>query len=680
MAWSGFIVRPFGKRQVRPAQGGEPYEVDFDRVQALLIAPAMVLAGIRGGTTGEVVAAGNIREDMFQLLAHADVVVADISLHNANVFYELGARHALRQRRTFMIRYAGDEVPFDLKTDRYLEYDRADPAASVAALAAGLKATLADRERVDSPIFALLPALKPPSIKDLVPVPQGFVEALRWAEENRRVGHLVLLGQEASQLPWGAEGLRRAALALRALNAFEPARDAYEAVRTRLDRDLDADIKLGTIYQRLGDLASSDSAIERALGYPEISARERAETLALRASNAKTRWKSAWGNASGAQAGERALHSNFLTQACDDYAAAFDADLNHFYSGINALTMSRLRVELASAFPEVWTDGFDSDKDAQRALDALDAELQDLRGAVALSVQRQQRRAAADPAQQRWADCSSADVLLLRKERVPRVVAAYRRALEGGRAEYFEVVARQWQLFAALGLYGEHLAALNPLLADLGYQPAVAGQASTAPRVVLFAGHRIDDPGRAKPRFPAAMEGVARQAIHDRLLAQRALWPADTPLLGIAGGASGGDILFHEVCHELGIATELYLAMPPAEFINASVRVDGAPGWIDRFHAIRQRCEAGGRLHLLGTGADLPDWLSPLPDYSIWERNNRWMMQSALAYGADRLRLMVLWDGQAGDAPGGTQHMVDVAKAAGAGVEPLDTRALFGLA
>ena len=126
MAYSGFIVRPFGKRTIRPASGDAPYEVDFDRVQRELIAPAMEAAGIRGSTTEVIAAAGNIREDMFQMLAHADLVVADISVHNANVFYELGARHALRDKHTYLIRYAtGDEVPFDLKTDRYLAYPRA---------------------------------------------------------------------------------------------------------------------------------------------------------------------------------------------------------------------------------------------------------------------------------------------------------------------------------------------------------------------------------------------------------------------------------------------------------------------------------------------------------------------------------------------------------------------------
>jgi hypothetical protein len=52
--------------------------------------------GFEGRTTQGIAKAGNIREDMFRLLVTADLVIADISIHNANVFYELGIRHALR--------------------------------------------------------------------------------------------------------------------------------------------------------------------------------------------------------------------------------------------------------------------------------------------------------------------------------------------------------------------------------------------------------------------------------------------------------------------------------------------------------------------------------------------------------------------------------------------------------
>ena len=73
-----FIVRPFGTK------GG----IDFEAVDEKLIQPALKEAEITGGTTGSILEAGNIREDMFQLLLVADLVIADISIHNANVFYE----------------------------------------------------------------------------------------------------------------------------------------------------------------------------------------------------------------------------------------------------------------------------------------------------------------------------------------------------------------------------------------------------------------------------------------------------------------------------------------------------------------------------------------------------------------------------------------------------------------
>lgn len=685
------MVRPFGVRKIVPSKG-EPYQVDYERVQRELIDPAMRAAGIDGATTEVIIEAGNIREDMFQLLAHADIVIADISLHNANVFYELGARHALRPRRTFMIRFTGDEVPFDIKTDRYLGYDRDNPGAAVAALTAGLKATLAAKDRIDSPIFNLLPALKAPSIKDLVPVPKAFREELAWALENKRIGHLVLLGEEANALPWGAEGLRGVAAALFSLKAFDASRQAWEAVRTRLDHDLEADLKLGTLHQRLKNLAASDSAIERALSdHPDIAPPQRAEALSLRGSNAKQRWLDSWpAGLQPAELGPVALASDHLRQAAEAYTQAFDADLNHFYSGINALAMTRMQLELAEAHPDAWTDSFTSDKDAERALDALNERVGDLSGAVALSVRRAEQALPPASDDARWARCSVADAQLLRKERAARVSAGYRRALEGVPPFFFDSVNRQLDLFTRLGLFADLLGALRPTLATLEaaarQRPgAPAAEAAKPPdRVLLFAGHMIDKPGRTEPRFPAAMQATARQEIQAQITQAIASWPAGTTVLGIAGGASGGDILFHEVCAEFGIATELYVPMAPAAYIAESVRVDpaidGTPSWIERFHTIQQHCEGAGSYYQLGEADSLPSWASRLRDYSIWERNNRWMLQSALAYGAQKLTLLVLWDGQGGDAPGGTQHMVEVAEAAGAVVRRIDSRTLFKLA
>ena len=93
------MIRPFGVRE-----DSKGTAIDFDKVHADLIEPALSSEGFGGGTTGEFLDAGNIREDMFSLLLSADLVICDITVHNANVFYELGARHALRKRGTVLLR------------------------------------------------------------------------------------------------------------------------------------------------------------------------------------------------------------------------------------------------------------------------------------------------------------------------------------------------------------------------------------------------------------------------------------------------------------------------------------------------------------------------------------------------------------------------------------------------
>jgi hypothetical protein len=96
-----FVIRPFGTKSDSAGKA-----VNFDVIHEKLIAPVLEKLELGGGTTGEIVEAGNIREDMFALILEADLVIADITHHNANVFYELGIRHALRKRRSVLINTA----------------------------------------------------------------------------------------------------------------------------------------------------------------------------------------------------------------------------------------------------------------------------------------------------------------------------------------------------------------------------------------------------------------------------------------------------------------------------------------------------------------------------------------------------------------------------------------------
>lgn len=191
--------------------------------------------------------------------------------------------------------------------------------------------------------------------------------------------------------------------------------------------------------------------------------------------------------------------------------------------------------------------------------------------------------------------------------------------------------------------------------------------------VILFTGHRVDSASRKTPRFPASMEPVARKAIRDALLQQQET--AKGPMLGIAGGASGGDILFLEICQELGIRTEMLLALPADQFIKASVESDDK-SWVTRF---QQQLAKHPNPPVLAQSPELPGWLLFKEHYDIWQRNNLWLLSQALSKEAAHITLIALWDGQTGDGPGGTEHMVSLAKERNSQFIWLKTKELFGL-
>jgi tetratricopeptide (TPR) repeat protein len=322
---------------------------------------------------------------MFRRLVTADLVVADVSIHNANVFYELGIRHALRDRSTFMLRCRADAFPFDLQTDRYLEYNKDDPAARLEDLVASLRRTL-DSGRKDSPVFMWLPNLREPDPSEFMVVPPDFGEEVKRAADSHCTGDLALLSYEVKGYEWELRGWRTIGKTQFDLKAFAAAKVTWEHVRRIEPNDLDANLLLGTIYERLGDLTRSTQALERALANRKISPNQRAEAYSLLARNAKSSWRDEWEGVPSAERATAALRSRFLRDAFENYARAFDEDLNHFYSGLNALAMLEVMLALAEAHTDVWADQFDTDKRAEEVLEDYRERAKRLAAAVELSL------------------------------------------------------------------------------------------------------------------------------------------------------------------------------------------------------------------------------------------------------------------------------------------------------
>jgi hypothetical protein len=189
-------------------------------------------------------------------------------------------------------------------------------------------------------------------------------------------------------------------------------------------------------------------------------------------------------------------------------------------------------------------------------------------------------------------------------------------------------------------------------------------QIGNIPRnVLLFSGHMIDAPGREQPRFPADREPQARDAIVDAL-AQAGAGPGD---LAISGGACGGDLIFAEACLSRKMRLEFYIPFDQSTFLANSVDFAGG-NWHNRFIAAKSKAA----LHVM------PDELGPLrPDENPYERNNMWMLEQAARFGPERIAFICLWDGQGGDGPGGTRHLMDEAARRSDRIYWLDTRKLW---
>jgi hypothetical protein len=175
-----FIVMPFGVK-VFPDGSGRTY--DFDKVYRVLIQRAVREAGMKPIRADERVSSALIHTDMFRDLRDRRVVLADLSLENPNVFYELGIRHVMSSNGTVLMCRKGFALPFDVKLSRVIFYDFDGVSLDweeVERVLKHLKVALQEARKglPDSPVHALLESV----LREEDGAPrgqwaQGFVES-----------------------------------------------------------------------------------------------------------------------------------------------------------------------------------------------------------------------------------------------------------------------------------------------------------------------------------------------------------------------------------------------------------------------------------------------------------------------------------------------------------------------
>jgi len=656
-----FVVMPFG---LKPS--GDGGLIDFNRIFVDLIQPSLNQAGLEPFRADEEERAGDIRTDMFQELLLADLVVADLSIDNPNVWYELGVRHALRARGVVLICGGKVTTAFDLYTDRKLRYglrdglpDPSTLAGDIEALSSMVRETMESwHGRRISPVYALLPNLQEPDwkalrigdVREFWEMHDAWLERIERARRAERIGDMLVLADEAPVAAFRGEAWIACGSALRKANRFRFALEQLEKGLAIEPANLRAQREKGICLQRLAIAGEPGHSLDRARAHYRRVLDDHpkdAETWALAARVDKDAWVEEWrspGSSTEQKRADAAEAIELLSIAFDQYASGFRCNPAHYYSGINALTLMHLARHLTGD-------------------PANDHRMEVIAGAVRFAAECEE-----DPSQRYWALATLADMEVLTGS-ADKVKVAYRKAIARNKdRDRFALESSRSQLLLLQDL-GFHPEAVNAGIAvlDRAIEKTTPDPERWQPRqAILFSGHMMDTPHRPQSRFPAAMEGAATERIGAALDAL----DAGAEDIAFCQAAAGGDLIFLEACQRRGVRCQVLLPFEEAIFLQRSVlpSVHGQQ-WRDRYVAMKEKLTMPIRL--------MPDELGPTPDKgNPYERCNLWLLNSALAFGIDRVCFITLWNGGGGDGPGGTAHLVEEVQQRTGRVTWIDTRSL----
>jgi len=165
------------------------------------------------------------------------------------------------------------------------------------------------------------------------------------------------------------------------------------------------------------------------------------------------------------------------------------------------------------------------------------------------------------------------------------------------------------------------------------------------PSVIVFAGHMIDRPGRSEARFPDKLEKAVAKNIRAKIDMLK-------PGFGFSSAACGSDILFLEAMLERGAEVSIVLPFNEDEFVHDSVEIGPkAKKWRERFDRVLVRAArvitaSNQRLEIGGVSYEFCNQL--LLGLAAIRRRQ---LDSTLVP-------LAVWNGKAGDGPGGAASVV----------------------
>ena len=256
-----FVIMPFGIKPV------DAEAIDFDEIYRTMIRPAAKDAGWEVLRIDEVVAVGVITEQYLKEILTADLVLAEISSPNANVFYELGIRHAISPRGTLLVARKNTAIPFDLSGHRVLMYE--PTPEGIEAGREQIELTLAHHAAhpADNPAWGILQrlALIPDPASDPVAFERDLDARIDRAASSEDLQALWTLISDIARLP--VRPLRRLADLLASAGDWDTAARVLTRTAELDPEDAGLHRQLGWYLSHLGEERSQEAlaAFNRAL-------------------------------------------------------------------------------------------------------------------------------------------------------------------------------------------------------------------------------------------------------------------------------------------------------------------------------------------------------------------------------------------------------------------------------
>jgi tetratricopeptide (TPR) repeat protein len=675
-----FVIMPFGKKK-----GADGSIYDFNAIYTQLIRPTLEMAGFEAFRADEETTSGDILTDMFQELLLADLCLVDMSIDNANVFYELGIRHAFRKRGIVHIQAGRAYMPFDVFNVRTIPYhvtaegvpDLASLEKDKAAIARVVRATWASEpERIHSPVYNLLTSLSEPDRRTLrTPLATGFWrEYNEWrqrvtiAQRQKRIGDILLLTEEIQNPLIKEEALGEAGSALRNMGRNELALDQYRKGLAINSRNLNFRREEAFNLNRLGKVDEAIVKLEAIL----VDHPNDGDAISYLGRIYKEMWTDSW---KWVQDHDKRLRTAFdsyhwLIKAIDTYMQGYRANLNQHYPGVNAFTLSTMLVDLANRF--------DDPQSPDPEIDWVRHTLEELSGSLGFALTGFIDEEGADY----WTLASMAELRVLTAKNIAEVVRAYRKALTASRRNTFFLQSSlaQLEMLKSLEMRTEFVeAGIMVITEEIRRMKKVEAAEEVVkvgakridlPKtregyVFLFTGYMVNNAQKLESQFPPEKEADIRDAILAVLQKHKA---GSDDLAVTTGMDAGSEMVFVECCVDLGIPVNAYFPAPEAPYVRDFVS-PGGEQWVERFYRMRN--------NPLVDEFYQPDQVgAPKDGDNVHERNNRWALYSALVRGIDKVRLIAVWDGKnelAKDLDSRlVKHMVDLMRDTGGIIEQIN--------